>query len=220
MCCSNVIFIINSGGGGGSSSNGSGSRSSSCSNSQWYYNNAWSRRACFGSDANATTSPDRQQKTVHYLYNATRRPVHQIINCRDCGRTVPRDCGQTVPRDCGRTVPRDCRDCGRLTHRLIDVSYTRDLALWHGAVSRWWPTQPWMSSGTCGRNNSASRGLSKMAMAAWPGRREATKWLTLPHNASSPQPWPSPCKSKSKWNPGICYSRPKPQHSLGNHLKS
>ena len=25
-------------------------------------NNAWSRRACFGADANATTSPDRQQK--------------------------------------------------------------------------------------------------------------------------------------------------------------
>ena len=75
-------------------------------------------------------------KTVHYLYNSTRRPVHQIINCRDCGRTVPRDCGQTVPRDCGRTVPRDCRDCGRLSYRLIDVSYRRDLALWHGAVSR------------------------------------------------------------------------------------
>ena len=89
----------------------------------------WRRRKCNNKSGPST-------KTVHYLYDSTRRPVHQIINCRDCGRTVPRDCGQTVPRDCGRTVPRDCRDCGRLSHRLIDVSYRRDLALWHGAVSR------------------------------------------------------------------------------------
>ena len=61
----------------------------------------WLRRKC-------NNKPGPSTKTVHYLYNATRRPVHQIINCRDCGRTVPRDCGQTVPRDCGRTVPRDC----------------------------------------------------------------------------------------------------------------
>ena len=61
----------------------------------------WRRRKCNNKSGPST-------KTVHYLYDSTRRPVHQIINCRDCGRTVPRDCGQTVPRDCGRTVPRDC----------------------------------------------------------------------------------------------------------------